>query len=212
MVVKANFVRLSGPRGMNATGVAKAFASANYMMFRPGEDGGHRQAYDGQQLLNPSDVHTVLGKGCKEFSYAYRMVLSPERNFGAETTQEWAARTLAAAGYERFLVVSHAGEKGHTAHPHAHALVFTSEKMTRDDFRHLRVCGDVQAKVLEMRLGHDRHMKEALWRMQQEQSARAVEAKREVSSQGVEDSGNTRKEERAEATTRRREAQLDMEM
>ncbi len=212
VVIKANFVRTRGSGGPNAGGVARAFASANYMMFRPGEDGEHRQAFDGQQVMNPHEAHLFVGESCKHFPYAYRVVMSPDRNFGTETTQDWAARTLVTAGYTRFMVVSHAGDKGHTEHPHAHALVFTERRLTRNDFRDLRECGDVQAKVMELRLGHDRHIKEELWKAQrQEAFAQWVEARREVSSQGVEDSGGARKEDR-EGETVRKQVSSSLEM
>lgn len=213
VVVKANYVQTGGARGPSSAGAGQAFASANYMMFRPGEDGEHRQAFNGQQVLNPDEVHQFVGESCKRFSYAYRVVMSPDRNFGSETTQEWAARTLKAAGHTQFFVVAHAGEKGHTEHPHAHAMVFTDRKLTRDDFKDLREYGDVQAKVMELKFGHDRHMKEELWKAQrQEAFASWLEAKRGVSSQGVEDGGDARKEDREKETDRKQQASFGMEM
>ncbi|GHF60794.1 hypothetical protein HNQ07_004285 [Deinococcus metalli] len=213
VVIKANYVRVGGPRGPSAAGTGKAFASANYMMFRPGEDGAHRQAFNGKEVMDPDDVHKFVGESCKHFPYAYRVVMSPDHNFGNETTQEWAARTLTAAGYTHFFVVAHAGEKGHTEHPHAHAMVFTDGKLTRDDFKDLREFGDVQAKVMEMRFDHDRHMKEELWKAQrQEAFTKWLEAKREVSSQGVEDGGGSRKEDREKENTKKQQASFGMEM
>lgn len=213
VVVKANYVRVGGPRGPSAAGAGKAFASANYMMFRPGQDGEHRQAFNGERVMDPHEVHQFVGESCKHFPYAYRVVMSPDRNFGHETTQEWAARTLMAAGHTQFFVVAHAGEKGHTGHPHAHAMVFTDRKLTRDDFKDLREYGDVQAKVMELKFGHDRHMKEELWKVQrQEAFTRWLEAKREVSSQGVEDGGGPRKEDREKENTKKQQASFGMEM
>lgn len=214
VVVKANFVRV-GRRGGEA-GQGRVFASGNYMMFRPGMDGEARQGFDGVRMLEPHEVHQRLGEACQEHQFAYRMVMSPDHNFGATSTQEWAANTLRKAGFESFVVFSHAGEQGHTAHPHAHALVFTDQRLERSDFQRLREFGETQAKEIEMRLTHDRHMDGAQWRSQKEAEYQEWKVQRalrtQVKSEGVEEAAAAHRKGRERQQDQQVNPQLDLEM
>ncbi|PNY79207.1 hypothetical protein CVO96_20030 [Deinococcus koreensis] len=120
---------------------------------------------------------------------------------------------MTAAGHSHFFVVAHAGEKGHTEHPHAHAMVFTDRKLIREDLGDLREVGDIQAKVMELKFGHDRHLKEELWKAQRQEAFTTwLEARREVSSQGVEDGGGPRREDREQDRAKKQQASFGMEM
>lgn len=188
VVVKANYIRVG--KG-NSAGRGSAFAAVNYMMFRPSEDGEARKAFDGERHLEPHEVHQRVGEQAQAHKYAYRMVMSPDRNFGEKTTEEWAANTLKKLGHENCVVVSHAGDKGHTAHPHAHVMVFTEARLERPDFQRLREFGEVQAKEMEMRLRYDRHMDQQQWREQKEdelgQWKISRDQKNQIKSEGVDD-------------------------
>lgn len=209
VVVKANFIRM----GKSGAGRDKAFAAANYMLFRPSEDGEARKGFDGQKLLDPHEVHQRIGEQSKQHQYAYRMVMSPDRNFGEQSTREWAANTLKKAGYENFIVVSHAGEKGHTKHPHAHVMVFTDARLERTDFQRLRDYGDIQAKEIQMRLTHDKHMGGMDWKTQKEDEFKQWKAEREtkqqIKSDGVEDLSAAQQRGQKD---RQHKKQMDLEM
>lgn len=213
VVVKANYMRVG--KG-NSAGRAAAFASVNYMMFRPGEDGEVRKGFDGERHLEPHEVHGRIGEQSEAHKYAYRMVMSPDRNFGQNSTEEWAANTLKKLGYENFVVVPHAGEKGHTQHPHAHALVFTDARLERADFQRLRDFGEVQAKEIEMRLRYDRHMDQQEWKAQKEDEFRqwkvGRDLKAQIKSEGVDDLSQKERRERQAKQEKQVSNQFGMEM
>lgn len=196
VVVKANYIRVGAG---NTGGRASAFAAVNYMLFRPGEDGEVRKGFDGQMHLEAHEVHQRVGDQSQAHKYAYRIVMSPDRNFGEKATEEWAAKTLGKLGYTDFLIVAHAGEKGHTAHPHAHVLVFTDARLERTDFQRLRDFGDVQAKEIEMRLRFDRHMDMGLWKEMKDDEFKQWKLSRDlraqVKSDGIDDLANKVKKE-----------------
>lgn len=213
VVVKANYIRVG--RG-NSAGRGSAFAAVNYMLFRPSEDGESRKAFDGERHLEPHEVHQRVGEQAQAHTYAYRMVMSPDRNFGETTTEQWASDTLKKLGYGHHVVVSHAGGAGHTAHPHAHALVFTDARLERLDFQRLREFGDVQAKEFEMRLRHDRHMDQQQWRAQLEDEFRQWknnrEARSQIKSDGVDDVAQNVRRDRQAQQDRQVAQHTDMEM
>ena len=189
VVVKANYIRTG--RAGGSGGRTAAFAAANYMMFRPGEDGEVRRGFDGERHLEPHEVQQRVGEQGHDRNYTYRMVMSPDRNFGDASTEQWASDTLKRLGYDNHIVIAHAGDKGHTPHPHAHALVFVDTRLDRVDFQQLREFGDVKAREMEMRLHHDRHMGQYEWKAQKEDEFRQWREDREqkvqMKSDGVED-------------------------
>ncbi|CAM3306360.1 Relaxase/mobilization nuclease domain-containing protein [Deinococcus saxicola] len=213
MVVKANYIQVG--KG-NSAGRGSAFAAVNYMMFRPSEDGENRKAFDGERLLEPHEVHQRVGDQAQAHKYAYRMVMSPDRNFGEKTTEQWASDTLKKLGYDNHVVVSHAGGAGHTAHPHAHALVFTDARLERLDFQQLREFGDVQAKEFEMRLRHDRHMDHQQWRAQLEDELGQWRLGRDrglqIKSDGVDDLSQQERRDRQTKADKQVSSQVGMEM
>lgn len=167
-VVKSNYTRT------NAAGSAKAFASANYMMFRPDYEGEiARLGHDGLKAHQAHEVHNWLGEQIKQHQYIYRMVLSPGKNFGEEATLHWANRTLREAGHDRYMLFVHAGQQGHTNNPHVHALVLTHTRLERHDFAALRQTGDEVADHVELAHRYVPHMS---WeKYQQVQAARELE-------------------------------------
>lgn len=213
-VVKANYIRVGKAGGPG--GRAAVFAAANYMMFRPGEDGEVRRGFDGEKHLEPHEVQQRIGEQSQEHKYAYRMVMSPDRNFGERSTEEWAAATLKKLGYQDFVVVAHAGEKGHTNHPHAHVLVFTDARLERADFQRLREYGDTQAKEIAMRLNHDRHMGQHEWKAQKEdefaQWKAARDLKTSIKSDGVDDLSAQAKKDRQAKQDKEAGKSFGMEM
>ena len=213
VVVKANYIQVG--KG-NSGGRASAFASANYMMFRPSEDGEFRKGFDGERHLEPHEVHQRVGEHSEAHKYAYRMVMSSDRNFGEKTTEEWASNTLKKLGYDTYIVISHAGDKGHTQHPHAHVLVFTDARLGRPDFQTLRDFGDVQAKEIEMRLRFDRHMEQYQWREQKEDEFKQWKVNRElktqIKSEGVDDLAQKEKRDRHTRQEKQISTQQGMEM
>lgn len=171
-VVKANYGRLRGG------GVGRAFASANYMMFRPGEHGHDpRDGHDGLRHHSPREVHTWLGENAREHAFFYRMVLSPGRNLGEEATLHWANRLLREVGHDRYMIFVHAGEKGHTDNPHAHVLLLRNDRLTREDFASLRARGDGFAAVMEAAYAHHPHMSWDRWQQRQGDDAGAPTGK-----------------------------------
>lgn len=213
-VVKANYIRVGKSGGSPGRGAV--FAAANYMMFRPGEDGEVRRGFDGERHLEPHEVHQRIGDESEKHKYAYRMVMSPDRNFGERSTEEWAATTLKKLGCENFVVVAHAGEKGHTNHPHAHVLVFTDARLERGDFQQLREYGDTQAKEIAMRLNHDRHMGQHEWKAQKEDEFAQWRAARDqaaqIKSDGVEDLSAQGKKDRQHRHDKEAGKSFGMEM
>lgn len=213
-VVKANYIRVGKAGG--SAGRGAAFAAANYMMFRPGEDGEVRRGFDGERHLEPHEVHQRVGEKSDEHKYVYRMVMSPDRNFGERSTEEWAAATLKKLGYQNFVVVSHAGEKGHTGHPHAHVLLFTDARLERSDFQRLREYGDTKAKEIGMRLNHDRHMGQQEWKEQKEDEFKQWKVARDrgtqIKSDGVEDLSAQSKKDRQPRQEKETGKSFGMEM
>lgn len=205
-VVKGNYVR-SGGRG-----TPKAFASANYMMFRPGEDGAHRLGHDGTREYQPHEVHSWVGEQAREHKFIYRLVMSPGQNFGEEATLHWANRLLRESGQDNYMLFVHAGEKGHTGNPHAHVLLMVDARLDREDFASMRHLGDQLAYEVDIAYRFVPHMTWEKW--QELQVARQAErvsdaaegsegsfrtGKSGVSSKGVEelgDGGSTRTDER----------------
>lgn len=212
-MIKANFIRVG--KG-NSAGRGSAFAAVNYMMFRPSEDGETRKAFDGERHLEPHEVHQRVGDQAGARGYAYRMVMSPDRNFGEKTTEQWASDTLKKLGYDNHVVISHAGGAGHTAHPHAHALVFTDARLERLDFQRLREFGDVQAKEFEMRLRYDRHMDQQQWREQKEDELGRWKLGRDrglqIKSDGVDDLSQQERRDRQTKAEKQMSNQTGMEM
>lgn len=179
-VMKANYGRLRG------SGVGKAFASANYMMFRPGEYGHEpRDGHDGVRHHRPHEVHTWLGEHAKDHKFFYRMVMSPGRNLGEEATLHWANRLLREAGHDRYMVFVHAGEKGHTSNPHAHVILLTNDKLTREDFASLRSRGDEFSKVMDAVYFHNPHMSWDKWQQQKQEDDSGAPSVKGMSTKGA---------------------------
>ncbi|WP_221091369.1 hypothetical protein [Deinococcus aquaedulcis] len=214
-VAKSNYVRT------NAKGMGKLFASANYMMFRPNEEGEtHRHGHNGLKEHEPHEVHTWLAEQSKEHQYCYRLVLSPGRNLGEEAMLHWANRTLREGGHDTYMVFVHAGDKGHTQNPHVHVLLMSDLRLDKQDFWVMRTTGDRLVAGIEAAYQHNPHLSWDKWQaMQAERAAKAdaVEngpAKSGVKSKGQDEtgeSGNDRKEEPQKAERQRR-MQMDMDM
>lgn len=214
-VAKGNYVRT------NAKGMGKLFASANYMMFRPNEEGEtHRQGHDGLRLHEPHEVHTWLAEQSKEHQYCYRLVLSPGRNLGKEATLHWANRTLREAGHDRYMVFVHAGEKGHTQQPHVHVLLMSDLRLDKQDFWIMRTAGDRLVAGIEAAYQHTPHLSWDKWQaMQAERVAKAdtVEddsGKTGVKSKGQDEMGESggSKAEEPQKAERQRKLHMDMDM
>ncbi|GEM49914.1 hypothetical protein DC3_55490 [Deinococcus cellulosilyticus NBRC 106333 = KACC 11606] len=225
--MKARFSRVRGEKGKWSGGVKRTFAAANYMMFRPMEGESEekfRTAFNGAHSeMVPQDVHNYLGKGMNEQQFAYRVILSPGANMGEETIKDWAKKVMAEAGYDRYVAVAHAGEKGHTSNPHVHVIILTNNKLEREDFYKLRMIGDRFTESAMLQKDRDLHMAPRRWLEEQmkaqlksqEDAVRGSmsqnrELKKGVGSTGQEDQDE--KARREEEQNKRKKMSMDFDM
>jgi hypothetical protein len=142
-VIKANFVRASvnGQPGMRQA----VTASARYYSVRNDRDGERqeRQAFTSDRDgLSLAEVRESIAS--RDEMLAYRMVLSPGVQMGAEELRDW-ARTVMLEVSEtldrdtRYVAYIHSDQ---TEHPHVHAIAFCNDRLDRSDFAALREVGD----------------------------------------------------------------------
>ncbi|MBB5235974.1 hypothetical protein [Deinococcus budaensis] len=211
-IAKANFISLRGADGKAfLSNRGRVVAAVQYQMMRPCEDGsGVRQGFDGQRLMNTTEVMRDLGPLVQEHKYAYRVVLSPDQNYGEAAARAWASAVLRECGHDCYLLFAHAGAKGHTPHPHVHAVVFTNAKLDVQDFRALRAKGDDIAWQARHELRLDHHMGPGDWAMRGRATVEdRLGVKKGVHSGGVETpEGGDRKRQQKE-TEHSRGLQMD---
>lgn len=149
-VVKANY-RTVAKTGKNpALGRASAvMRSVEYMATRP----DHSRVRVERDLVTEQGRVNLRDEGVRQQlleqftrsadAFMYRMVLSPGvENLSARQVEDWARRVLESNGVQRYVIVAHAGEAGHTSHPHAHVILPTDVRLDREAFLNLRVSGD----------------------------------------------------------------------
>lgn len=150
-VVKANY-RTVAKSGKNP-GLGRASAvmrSVEYMATRPDHSKVRveRDIVTEQGRVNFRDDQEAKARMLADLAqskdeYVYRMVMSPGvQNLTARQVEDWAQRVLESNGYQRYMIVAHAGEAGHTTNPHAHVILPTNSRLGREQFFNLRVSGD----------------------------------------------------------------------
>ncbi|NJK45354.1 MAG: hypothetical protein HC933_14765 [Pleurocapsa sp. SU_196_0] len=143
-VVKANFKRTR-----RITARASLKKSADYYAHRPDADGEKvkRLAFDvDHDELGREAVHAFVEEA--EGEYAYRLVLSPGRDFSEEELIDWTRgvmRELEKDHDADWIGYVHASQ---TEHPHVHVIAFLDERLDREDFAHLRQQGDWEASYV----------------------------------------------------------------
>ncbi|PNY79349.1 hypothetical protein [Deinococcus koreensis] len=155
-VVKGRYRTLSGKGPNPARGRASAvLRNLDYMTTRP-DVSDQRISRD---VILPDRVLNVQGsladrqviedelRAATE-KYIYHLVLSSgDRSMSPRDVELWARAVLHAQGIDRFYLVVHAGDQGHTTHPHAHVIVRTDVRFGREEFFRMRQSGDVQQRL-----------------------------------------------------------------
>lgn len=125
----------------------------DYAAHRPNEEGKRefRTAFTAERTYDSAggnaqgakhELHKMIDTAQEK--YAYQFILSAGRDMNEVHTTAWGRAMLESAGFNKYIAVAHAGETGHTKHPHLHAIVFTDEKLTREDFTRMRLIGDFE--------------------------------------------------------------------
>lgn len=140
-IAKANFRKAgSGNR-------AKLQNSMNYYLHRPDRDGDrqNRPVFGRDGELEISEAREIINES--EADYGYRLVLSPGREMNGEELEEW-TQALMDDLEEDGVVVGWVGvaHDDQTDHPHSHVIAMTSRRLDTDDFRALRLEGDIEAE------------------------------------------------------------------
>lgn len=79
--------------------------------------------------------------------YIYHLILSSgDKTMSPRDVELWAKAVLQAQGLDKYYMVVHAGEQGHTSHPHAHVIVRTDARLGKEDFFNMRRAGDVEQR------------------------------------------------------------------
>lgn len=212
-IAKANYIPLRGGDGrafVNNRG--RVVAAVQYQMMRPCGDGSTvRQGFDGQRLMNTTEVMRDLGPLMQQHKYAYRMVLSPDQNYGEAASRAWASAVLRECGYDRYLLFAHAGQKGHTSHPHVHAVIFTNAKLDVYDFRALRAKGDELAWQARHELRVDHHVQPGEWELRGKASVEdRLGVKKAVHSGGVDGTEGSDRKKQERQFEHSRSLQMDL--
>lgn len=162
-VVKARY-RTLGSQGKNP-GLGRASAvmrNMDYFTTRPDHQHQHRISRDlitpeGRINLqsHPEARQQLIDELAQNNSkYIYHLVLSSgDSSMNEWDTEQWARAVLNAQGIGRYYLGIHAGERGHTEHPHAHVVLMTDVRLERSDFYDLRQSGD-QEQQFHRRLQH----------------------------------------------------------
>jgi hypothetical protein len=150
-VVKGRYRTLS-MRGPNpARGRASAvMRNLDYMTTRP--DFSHqrisREVILVDRTINVQDspadrklIEDELTRAAEK--YIYHLVLSSgDRTMSPKDVELWAKTVLQAQGIEKYYMVVHAGDQGHTKNPHAHVIVRSDVRFGREEFFNMRRSGD----------------------------------------------------------------------
>lgn len=156
-VVKTRFHSLSNKEGKTSPQrtlgrASTAMKGLNYAAMRPDHSKQriNRDIITNEGRVNYQDGEHVQQKIFNDLKnaqeeYIYRTVLSIGESASLQETEEWAKRVVEQQGYEKYYIVVHAGEQGHTEHPHAHVFILTDERMTRDDFINMKRTGDYES-------------------------------------------------------------------
>ena len=152
-VVKARYRTLSS-KGVNpARGRASAvMRNLDYMTTRP--DASHqrtsREVISADRTVNiqdnPAERRAIEAEltQAKE-KYIYHVILSSgDRSMSPKDVELWSKAVLQEQGIDKYHLVIHAGDRGHTEHPHAHILVRSDVRFGREDFFNMRKTGDAE--------------------------------------------------------------------
>jgi hypothetical protein len=140
-VAKANF------RRAGSSNRAKLQHSLNYYQHRPDQSGERqsRPAFGRDGALETSEAREIINDA--EGDYGYRLILSPGRDMNAEELEEW-TQALMDDLEDDGVVTGWVGvaHDDQTDHPHSHVIALTSRRLEVDDFRALRLEGDIEAE------------------------------------------------------------------
>ena len=132
---------------MSAGGRGAAGASADYYAHRPDAEGHreYRPGFDAENdgLAKAEVYETIEGA---EGEYAYRIVLSPGEEMGAEELREWARDVMEPVEEDGGEWIGFVHDD-HTEHPHVHVIAFTEERLDRDDLAEMREIGTEGAEL-----------------------------------------------------------------
>ena len=152
-VVKGRY-RTLAPKGPNpARGRASAvMRNLDYMTTRP--DFSHqrisREVILADRIVNvqdsPADRKVIEDELTRaQEKYIYHLVLSSgDKAMSAKDVELWAKAILKAQGIDKYYMVVHAGDQGHTQNPHAHVIVRSDVRFGREEFFNMRKSGDYE--------------------------------------------------------------------
>jgi len=128
----------------------------DYMTTRPGHEHEHRISRDmitseGRiNLQAHPEAREKLEKDLTEAKekYIYHLVLSSgDAAMSPKQTELWAKAILQSQGFDKYYMVIHAGEQGHTKNPHAHVIVRTDARLGKEEFFDMRKTGDLEQQT-----------------------------------------------------------------
>lgn len=77
--------------------------------------------------------------------YIYHLILSSgDKSMSPKDVELWAKAVLQGQGIDKYYIVVHAGDQGHTKNPHAHVIVRSDVRLGREEFFDMRKSGDVE--------------------------------------------------------------------
>ena len=80
--------------------------------------------------------------------YIYHLVLSSgDQSMSHKDVELWSKAVLQAQGIDKYYLVVHAGDQGHTKNPHAHVIVRSDVRFGREEFFNMRRSGDVEGQL-----------------------------------------------------------------
>lgn len=142
-MVKANYKR-AGFSSSNNRGQLER--SLGYYSHRPNREGErqNRPVFGAEGELSLEEAQAVIQESDAECGY--RLVLSPGKDMDAEQLEEWTCALMEELE-EDGTVTGWVGVAHHdqNKHPHAHVIAMTSRRLEGDDFRALRLEGDLEA-------------------------------------------------------------------
>ena len=153
-VVKGRYRTLAkggtNPARGRASGVMR---NLDYMTTRPDHEHQHRISRD---IITPEgrinvQEHPELRRTLEEEltqakeKYIYHLVLSSgDQTMSPKDVELWSKAVLQGQGIDKYYLVVHAGDQGHTKNPHAHVIVRSDVRFGREDFFNMRKSGDVE--------------------------------------------------------------------
>lgn len=150
-VVKGRYRTLATKGPNPARGRASAvMRNLDYMTTRP--DFSHQRI--SREVILPDRIINVQDSPAErkfiedeltraQEKYIYHLILSSgDKTMSPKDVELWAKTILKAQEIDKYYMVVHAGDQGHTKNPHAHVIVRSDVRLGREEFFNMRRSGD----------------------------------------------------------------------